>query len=111
QNRQNAVKEMVGLVDVILVVGSQNSSNSQRLCEVSSVAGVPAYLINDEMDINTEWLADAEVVGVTAGASPPQGLCLPVLESLRAMGATEFDEQPGEDEKVHFALPQELLQV
>jgi len=111
QNRQNAVKEMVGLVDVILVVGSQNSSNSQRLCEVSSVAGVPAYLINDEMDINTEWLADAEVVGVTAGASAPEELVIRVLESLRAMGATEFDEQPGEDENVHFALPQELLQV
>jgi 4-hydroxy-3-methylbut-2-enyl diphosphate reductase len=110
QNRQNAVKEMTKQVDVLLVVGSQNSSNSQRLCEVSKVAGVPAYLIDDDTQINTEWLKDAEVVGVTAGASAPEELVKRVLERLRALGATEFIEQPGEDENVHFALPQELLQ-
>jgi 4-hydroxy-3-methylbut-2-enyl diphosphate reductase len=109
QNRQNAVKEMSERVDVLLVVGSQNSSNSQRLCEVSVVAGTPAYLVNDENEINPSWLEGARVVGVTAGASAPEELVIRVLEHLRAMGATEFEEQPGEDENVHFALPQELL--
>ena len=109
QNRQNAVKEMAERVDVLLVVGSQNSSNSQRLCEVSTVGGTPAYLVNDENEINPEWLKDATIVGVTAGASAPEELVIRVLEHLRAMGADEFEEQPGEDENVHFALPQELM--
>jgi len=109
QNRQNAVKEMSARVDVLLVVGSQNSSNSQRLREVSSVAGTPAYLVNDENEIRPEWLTGARVVGVTAGASAPEELVIRVLDHLRALGATEFEEQPGEDENVHFALPQELL--
>jgi 4-hydroxy-3-methylbut-2-en-1-yl diphosphate reductase len=110
QNRQNAVKEMTRQVDLLLVVGSQNSSNSQRLREVSTVAGVPAYLIDDETQINLDWLEDAETVGVTAGASAPEELVMRVLERLRSLGATEFAEQAGEDENVHFALPQELLQ-
>ncbi len=108
QNRQNAVKEMSERVDVLLVVGSQNSSNSQRLCEVSAVAGTPAYLVNDENEIDPAWLEGARVVGVTAGASAPEELVIRVLEHLRAMGAVQFEEQPGEDENVHFALPQEL---
>lgn len=111
QNRQNAVKAMAEQVDVLLVVGSQNSSNSQRLCEVSKANGVPAYLIDDETQIKTEWLQSAEVVGLTAGASAPEELVKRVLEKLRALGATEFVEQPGEDENVHFALPQELIQL
>ncbi|HKA23032.1 MAG TPA: 4-hydroxy-3-methylbut-2-enyl diphosphate reductase [Blastocatellia bacterium] len=109
QNRQNAVKEISERVDVLLVVGSQNSSNSQRLCEVSAVAGTPAYLVNDENEINPAWLDGAQIVGVTAGASAPEELVIRVLEHLRAMGAVEFEEQPGEDENVHFALPQELM--
>lgn len=109
QNRQNAVKQMSERVDVLLVVGSQNSSNSQRLCEVSAVAGTPAYLVNDEDEIKPEWLDGARVVGVTAGASAPEELVIRVLDHLRSMGAAEFEEQPGEDENVHFALPQELL--
>ncbi|HSE36861.1 MAG TPA: 4-hydroxy-3-methylbut-2-enyl diphosphate reductase [Blastocatellia bacterium] len=109
QNRQNAVKEISERVDVLLVVGSQNSSNSQRLCEVSAVGGTPAYLVNDENEINAAWLEGARVVGVTAGASAPEELVIRVLEHLRAMGAREFEEQPGEDENVHFALPQELM--
>jgi 4-hydroxy-3-methylbut-2-enyl diphosphate reductase len=109
QNRQNAVKEISERVDVLLVVGSQNSSNSQRLCEVSAVGGTPAYLVNDEREINPAWLAGARTVGVTAGASAPEELVIRVLDHLRAMGAEEFEEQLGEDESVHFALPQELL--
>jgi len=109
QNRQNAVKEISERVDVLLVVGSQNSSNSQRLCEVSAVAGTPAYLVNDENEINPAWLNGAQIVGVTAGASAPEELVIRVLEHLREMRAVEFEEQPGEDENVHFALPQELM--
>jgi 4-hydroxy-3-methylbut-2-enyl diphosphate reductase len=109
QNRQNAVKEIANRVDVMLVVGSQNSSNSQRLCEVSTVAGTPAFLVNDESEIKPEWLAGAEIVGVTAGASAPEELVVRVLDHLREMGATEFEEQDGEDENVHFALPHELM--
>ena len=109
QNRQNAVKEMAGRVDVMLVVGSQNSSNSQRLCEVATVAGTPAFLVNDETEIKPEWLEGAEIVGVTAGASAPEELVVRVLDHLRQMGAAEFEEQAGEDENVHFALPHELM--
>lgn len=109
QNRQNAVKEISERVDVLLVVGSQNSSNSQRLCEVSAAAGTPAYLVNDENEINPVWLNGAQIVGVTAGASAPEELVIRVLEHLREMCAVEFEEQPGEDENVHFALPQELM--
>jgi 4-hydroxy-3-methylbut-2-enyl diphosphate reductase len=109
QNRQNAVKEMADRVDVMLVVGSQNSSNSQRLCEVSTVAGTPAHLVNDESEIKPEWLERAEIVGVTAGASAPEELVVRVLDHLRRMGATEFEEQAGEDENVHFALPHDLM--
>ncbi|HYV07093.1 MAG TPA: 4-hydroxy-3-methylbut-2-enyl diphosphate reductase [Blastocatellia bacterium] len=109
QNRQNAVKELANHVDVLLVVGSQNSSNSLRLCEVSRAGGTPAYLVNDEAEIKPEWLDGAEVIGVTAGASAPEELVVRVLEHLRGMGASEFEEQPGEDENVHFALPQELM--
>ena len=111
QNRQNAVKAMAKEVDVLLVVGSQNSSNSQRLCEVSKANGVPAYLIDDEKQINTDWLKDAEIVGVTAGASAPEELVKRVLQKLKALGAVEFVEQAGDDENVHFALPKELLQL
>ena len=109
QNRQNAVKEMSSRVDVLLVVGSQNSSNSQRLREVSVVGGTPAYLVNDETEINADWLKDAEVVGVTAGASAPEELVIRVLEHLRMLGANDYEEQQGGDENVHFALPQEVL--
>jgi len=109
QNRQNAVKELAALADVILVVGSQNSSNSQRLCEVSHAAGVPAYLVNDDLEIDPSWMEDAEVVGVTAGASAPEELVVRVLNRLRSMGPAVLEEVPGEDENVHFALPQELM--
>ena len=110
QNRQNAVKALTEEVDILLVVGSQNSSNSQRLCEVSKANRVPAYLIDNEMEIDPDWFQEAETVGVTAGASAPEELVKRVLERLHSLGATEFVEQGGEDENVHFALPPELVQ-
>jgi 4-hydroxy-3-methylbut-2-en-1-yl diphosphate reductase len=111
QNRQNAVKEIAGKVDVLLVIGSQNSSNSQRLREVSLSIGVPAYLINDENEIKPEWLERAEVVGVTAGASAPETFVLSVIEYLRSLGAAEVEGVEQEDEHVHFALPPELVRL
>jgi 4-hydroxy-3-methylbut-2-en-1-yl diphosphate reductase len=110
QNRQNAVKEIVGRVDVLLVIGSQNSSNSQRLREVSSAAGVPAYLVNDETEINSEWLEHADVVGVTAGASAPEELVFRVLNYLRSMGSPDIEGLEAVDEHIHFSLPPELAQ-
>jgi 4-hydroxy-3-methylbut-2-enyl diphosphate reductase len=108
QNRQNAVKEIAGQVDLMLVIGSQNSSNSQRLREVSSALGVPAHLINDETEINPEWLDGVEVVGVTAGASAPEEFVRRVLSHLRSLGANLIEELNAEDEDVHFSIPHEL---
>ncbi|HXF05735.1 MAG TPA: 4-hydroxy-3-methylbut-2-enyl diphosphate reductase [Blastocatellia bacterium] len=109
QNRQNAVKQLSQLVDLVLVIGSHNSSNSQRLREVSLAAGVPAYVINDESEIDGRWLEGVAVVGVTAGASAPEPLVVRVVDHLRALGATEIEELPAEDENVSFALPPEIL--
>jgi 4-hydroxy-3-methylbut-2-enyl diphosphate reductase len=109
QNRQNAVKELARLVDVVLVIGSHNSSNSQRLREVSLAAGVPAYVINDESEIDPRWLDQAMVVGVTAGASAPELLVLRVIAHLRGFGASEIQELAAEEENVSFALPSEVL--
>jgi 4-hydroxy-3-methylbut-2-enyl diphosphate reductase len=110
QNRQSAVKEIAGKVDVLLVIGSQNSSNSQRLREVSAAAGVPAYLVNDETEIKSEWLEHAEVVGVTAGASAPEEIVFRVLNYLRTLGEPEVEGLEAVDEHIHFALPPELAQ-
>jgi 4-hydroxy-3-methylbut-2-enyl diphosphate reductase len=111
QNRQNAVKEITGQVDLMLVIGSQNSSNSQRLREVSSAAGVPAYLINDEREIDPAWLERAEIIGVTAGASAPDRLVHQVVAYLRSVGAKVVEGLEVQDEHVNFALPQELAQL
>ena len=111
QNRQNAVKEITHRVDLILVIGSQNSSNSQRLREVSSAAGVPAYLINDEREIDPAWLEGTETIGVTAGASAPDRLVHQVVAYLRSAGAEVVEGLEAEDEHVNFALPPELIQL
>jgi len=108
QNRQNAVKEIADQVDLMLVIGSQNSSNSQRLREVSSATRVPSHLINDETEIDPAWLQGVEVVGVTAGASAPEQFVLRVMDYLRAQGAELVEELNAEDEDVHFAIPPEL---
>ena len=111
QNRQNAVKEIANKIDVLLVIGSQNSSNSQRLREVSLAAGVPGYLINDENEIRPEWLEGADIVGVTAGASAPEAFVFSVIEYLKSLGATIVEGIEPEDEHVHFALPPELVRL
>jgi 4-hydroxy-3-methylbut-2-enyl diphosphate reductase len=111
QNRQNAVKEIADRVDLMLVIGSQNSSNSQRLREVSTAANVPSHLINDETEIEPEWLEGVEVVGVTAGASAPEQFVRRVIDHLRLQGAELVEELDAEDEDVHFALPAQLQGV
>ncbi len=111
QNRQNAVKELASQVDVVLVTGSQNSSNSQRLCEVAHSLGVPSYLINDETEIQEAWFTDAEVVGVTAGASAPEACVDRVVRHLQLLGAAEVDELHAAKEKVHFSMPREVLSL
>ncbi|MCC6696517.1 MAG: 4-hydroxy-3-methylbut-2-enyl diphosphate reductase [Candidatus Hydrogenedentes bacterium] len=111
QNRQNAVKSLASQVDVVLVTGSQNSSNSQRLCEVAAAAGVPAYLINDETEIQREWFEHAEVVGVTAGASAPEACVARVVDHLTALGAVEVEELSSAKENVHFSMPREVQQL
>jgi 4-hydroxy-3-methylbut-2-enyl diphosphate reductase len=111
QNRQNAVREIAHKIDLILVIGSGNSSNSQRLREVSTNTGIPAYLINNETEIMPEWLDGVEVVGITAGASAPEEYVMRVVNHMRSLGATEVEEYPAEEERIHFALPPQLVQL
>jgi len=111
QNRQNAVKALAKQVDLILVIGSQNSSNSQRLREVAIAHGCPAYLIDSADDINPQWLWEAESVGVTSGASAPEILVQQVIRRLQELGATEMTEFRLTDENVQFAPPPELREL
>ena len=107
-NRQWAVKELVGEIDVLLVIGSRNSSNSNRLVEVARTAGVDAYLIDDETEIEERWLERAETVGVTSGASAPEKLVERVCDWFRAHGVDEITPFASVYEDVVFRLPVEL---
>ncbi|MEW6073850.1 MAG: 4-hydroxy-3-methylbut-2-enyl diphosphate reductase [Planctomycetota bacterium] len=108
QNRQNAVKEMTGEIDLLLVVGSPNSSNSNRLRELGARQGVPSHLIDAAADIDPSWFRPGIAIGLTAGASAPESLVSEVLARLRALGAAEIRELAGEPEAVLFHLPAEL---
>jgi 4-hydroxy-3-methylbut-2-en-1-yl diphosphate reductase len=105
QNRQDAVKEVARQADVVLVIGSDNSSNSNRLVEVSRALGTPAHLIDDQTEIDPGWLEGAEVVGVTSGASAPEWLVERVVEKLRTLGAGEVEELAVTEEHMAFGLP------
>ena len=107
-NRQWAVKELLGEVELLLVIGSRNSSNSNRLVEVARAAGVDAYLIDDESDIDERWLAGVESVGLTSGASAPERLVARVCEWFRARGTGQIEEFKSVFEDVVFRLPVEL---
>ena len=109
QNRQDAVKAMVGKVDVVIVVGSKNSSNSNRLREVAAIGGIPAYLVDGAEQISAEWLGGKARIGVTAGASAPEVLVSGVVERLAALGAGSVETLDGVAENVNFPLPRELL--
>ena len=108
ENRQMAVKAIAEVVDLLLVVGSQNSSNSKRLVEVGTNFGVRSYLVNDRGDVDRAWLASVRNVGVTAGASAPEHLVEELIGFLREDGFREVEEIEMVDEDVRFSLPSEL---
>jgi len=108
QNRQDAVKQLAKQCDVILVVGSPNSSNSNRLRELAENQGVAAHLIDEASQIQDEWLEDRQVIGVTAGASAPEQIVTGVIEKLRERGVVCVEESQGRKEPVTFSLPAEL---
>jgi 4-hydroxy-3-methylbut-2-enyl diphosphate reductase len=108
QNRQTAVRELSKLVDVILVVGAKNSSNSNRLREIGAEAGIASYLIADGSELDPAWVQDAQTVGITAGASAPEVLVEDVIAALRRLGQVEVSTLPGREETIEFRLPVEL---
>jgi 4-hydroxy-3-methylbut-2-enyl diphosphate reductase len=108
QNRQTAVRELSKLVDVILVVGAKNSSNSNRLREIGTEVGVPSYLIADGSELDPAWVKDAKTIGLTAGASAPEVLVEDVINKLRSLGPVEVETLPGRQETIEFRLPIEL---
>jgi len=108
QNRQDAVKKLLETCDVLLVVGSKSSSNSNRLRELAERTGIPGYLIDGAADLHREWLDGKRVIGVTAGASAPEVLVQEVLEQLARWGASMPREVTGREEHVIFTLPREL---
>jgi 4-hydroxy-3-methylbut-2-enyl diphosphate reductase len=109
QNRQNAVIEMARQVDLVLVIGSANSSNSNRLCEVSKEAGVQAYLIDGPQDLDAQWLQGVASVGLTAGASAPEIIVQRTLEFLSERFSVSVETLDGANENVHFRLPVRLM--
>jgi 4-hydroxy-3-methylbut-2-enyl diphosphate reductase len=111
QNRQDAVKALAEVSDVVLVVGSPNSSNSNRLREVAANHGIPAYMVDDAGELRPEWVAGKNVVGVTAGASAPEILVKQVIDRLLALGGTSVRELEGATEKVTFPLPKALAKA
>jgi 4-hydroxy-3-methylbut-2-enyl diphosphate reductase len=111
QNRQTAVRELSTLVDVILVVGAKNSSNSNRLREIGEEAGIPAYLIADGSELDPNWLLGARTVGITAGASAPEILVEDVIAALRRIGSVDVSTLPGREENLEFRLPNALADV
>lgn len=108
QNRQDAVKQLALECDLVLVVGSPNSSNSNRLRELAERIGTQSYLIDAAADIHPDWLAGKHTVGITAGASAPENLVLDVVKHLRQFGAQLPQEMDGTIETIHFSMPKEL---
>jgi len=108
QNRQNAVRELSRVADVLIVVGARNSSNSNRLREIGEDAGLPSYLVADSGEIDAEWVRNAGVVGVTAGASAPEIVVEDVVRTLMRIGPSEVSTLDGPTETVSFRLPAEL---
>jgi 4-hydroxy-3-methylbut-2-en-1-yl diphosphate reductase len=105
QNRQDAVKELARRADVVLVIGSSNSSNSKRLAEVARDVGTPAYLVDDDTQVDPAWLEGADVVALTSGASAPEWLVDRMIEFLKERGVTEVEEIRVREEQMHFSMP------
>jgi 4-hydroxy-3-methylbut-2-enyl diphosphate reductase len=112
QNRQRGVRDLCGMVDVLLVVGARNSSNSNRLREIGESTGTPSYLVGDSRDVAPEWLAGARAIGITAGASAPEALVSDVIDALaERCGQLEVSTMIGRVENIQFKLPEELAAV
>jgi len=111
QNRQDSVKNLAQKSDLVLVVGSKNSSNSNRLKEMASLSGVEAYLIDGHEDLKREWLTGKQAVGITAGASAPEILVQNVIARLQEWGGESVEDQHGRKETIHFSLPKVLQSV
>ncbi len=109
QNRQTAARELSKIAEVLIVVGARNSSNSNRLREIGEESGLPSYLVADAGEIDPEWVRDAEVVGVTAGASAPEVVVEEVVRKLMQIKPSEVSSLEGPSENVSFRLPAELL--
>ncbi len=108
QSRQNAVQHLARDIDLLLVVGARNSSNSNRLREVGEQSGLHAYLVEDIDDLNASWFSERTRVGITAGTSAPEAMVQKVLERLRTYGVNSVCEMEGEPEQTHFRLPDSL---
>ncbi len=109
QNRQSAVRELSRIADILIVVGARNSSNSNRLREIGEEAGLPSYLVADSSEIDTEWVRNVGVVGVTAGASAPEVVVEDVVQTLMQIAPSEVSFLDGPIETVSFRLPAELM--
>ena len=108
QSRQNAVRQLAKRIDVLLVVGARNSSNSNRLREVGEQNGLSAFLIEDAEGLKLSWFSEKSRVGITAGTSAPEAMVLGVLERLRTYGVAAVSEMTGDRETTHFRLPESL---
>jgi 4-hydroxy-3-methylbut-2-enyl diphosphate reductase len=111
QNRQRAARELAKIVDVVLVVGAPNSSNSNRLREIAAESGIPSYLIEDARALDPSWIENATAVGITAGASAPAELVEEVITRLRQLAEVELSVLPGVTENVRFRMPAQLADV
>jgi 4-hydroxy-3-methylbut-2-enyl diphosphate reductase len=111
QNRQRAARELAKIVDVVLVVGAPNSSNSNRLREIAAESGVPSYLIEDARALDPTWIEDVTTVGITAGASAPAELVEEVINRLRQLTDVELSALPGVTENVRFRMPSQLADI
>ena len=110
QNRQRAARELARVVDVVLVVGAPNSSNSNRLREIAGESGVPSYLIEDAAALDPKWIEGVGAVGITAGASAPAELVEALIDRLRQFCDIELEELPGASENVRFRMPSQLAE-
>lgn len=110
-NRQLALREITDMTDLVLVVGDPQSSNSNRLREVASRLGIPSYLINNEAEINPLWVEPAKIIGLTAGASTPEGIVQKCIQRLMDLGVTEVEDVVYINEDVIFGLPKEVATV
>jgi 4-hydroxy-3-methylbut-2-enyl diphosphate reductase len=109
QNRQTALRQLARVVELILVVGASNSSNSNRLREIGSEEGVPSYLVADGTKLKDEWFSGKATVGITAGASAPEALVDDVINALGRFGPVEISTLGDVEEKIHFRVPRELV--